>query len=224
MAEVVSLEEHYAIVADTDSGARPRRVLKHGDTFGVFDLHGDIVAVENGDQGLYHAGTRFLSRFELLLGRRRPFLLSSTISADNTILAADLTNPDVVRGDHVLVPRGSLHIFRGRTLWNGHSVERIRIANHSTLPIQTPLALHFDADFVDVFEVRGTRREHRGRRAGDQADVDHAVLRYEGLDRVSRRTVIRWNRPPSPVRHGRRRVLDHAPAAGGHRARGVGRL
>ena len=42
MAEVVSLEEHFAIVADTDYGARPRRVLKHGDTFGVFDLHGDM--------------------------------------------------------------------------------------------------------------------------------------------------------------------------------------
>jgi glycogen debranching enzyme len=197
MAEVVSLEEHFAIVADTDYGARPRRVLKHGDTFGVFDLHGDIIAVETGDQGLYHAGTRFLSRFELMLGRRRPFLLSSTISTDNTILAADLTNPDVVRGDHLLVPRGSLHIFRTRALWNGHSVERIRITNHSPLPIQTPLALHFDADFVDVFEVRGTRREHRGRRTGDEADIDHAVLRYEGLDRVSRQTVIRWDRPPA---------------------------
>jgi glycogen debranching enzyme len=197
MAEVVSLEEHFAIVADSDYGVRPRRVLKHGDTFGVFDLHGDIIAVENGDQGLYHAGTRFLSRFELMLGRRRPFLLSSTISTDNTILAVDLTNPDVVRGDHLLVPRGSLHIFRTRTLWNGHSVERIRITNHSPHPIQTPLALHFDADFADVFEVRGTRREHRGRRTGDEADLDRAVLRYEGLDRVNRQTVIRWDRHPA---------------------------
>jgi len=197
MAEVVSLEEHFAIVADSDYGARPGRVLKHGDTFGVFDLHGDIIAVENGDQGLYHAGTRFLSRFELMLGRRRPFLLSSTISTDNTILAADLTNPDVVRGDHLVVPRGSLHISRTRSLWDGHSVERIRITNHSPHPIQTPLALHFDADFVDVFEVRGTRREHRGRRTGDDGAVDHAVLRYEGLDRVNRQTVIRWDRHPA---------------------------
>jgi glycogen debranching enzyme len=197
MAEVVSLEEHYAIVADTDYGALPRRVLKHGDTFAVFDLHGDIIAVENGDQGLYHAGTRFLSRFELMLGRRRPFLLSSTISADNTILAADLTNPDVVRGDHVLMPRGSLHIFRARTLWNGHSLERIRITNHSTHPIQTPLALHFDADFADVFEVRGTRRERRGRRGDDEADADRTVLRYEGLDGLNRQTVIRWDRHPA---------------------------
>jgi glycogen debranching enzyme len=163
----------------------------------VFDLHGDVICLQDGDLGLYHAGTRFLSRFELLLGRRRPLLLSSTISEDNTILAVDLTNPDVVRDGHVLVPRGSVHIFRARILWNGHSLERIRITNHSRHPIQTPLALHFDADFSDVFEVRGTRRERRGHRHGDRSASDHTILRYEGLDGVERRTVIRWNREPS---------------------------
>jgi glycogen debranching enzyme len=197
MTEVVSLDEQFAIVADVDHGGAPRRVLKHGDTFGVFDLHGDVIPLENGEQGLYHAGTRFLSRFELLLGRRRPLLLSSTISEDNTILAVDLTNPDVVRGDQVIVPRGSLHIFRARTLWNGHSVERIRFSNHSRHAIRTPVALHFDADFRDVFEVRGTRRERRGRRDGDTWESGVAVMRYEGLDHIERQTVIRWDRPPS---------------------------
>jgi glycogen debranching enzyme len=197
MAELVSLEEHFAIVSDADRSGSPRRVLKHGDTFGVFDLHGDVISIENGDQGLYHAGTRFLSRFELLLGRRRPLLLSSTISDDNTILAVDLTNPDVVREGHVLISRGSIHIFRARVLCNGHCLERLRVANHSRHPIQTPLAVHFDADFCDVFEVRGTRREHRGHRAGDSATPDHAVLRYKGLDGIERRTIVHWNRNPS---------------------------
>ena len=64
MSDVVSLEEHFAIVADSDRAGAPRRVLKHGDTFGVFDLLGNVLAVENGEHGLYHAGTRFLSRFE----------------------------------------------------------------------------------------------------------------------------------------------------------------
>jgi glycogen debranching enzyme len=196
MSDVVSLEEHFAIVADSDRAGAPRRVLKHGDTFGVFDLLGNVFALENGEHGLYHAGTRFLSRFELLLGRRRPLLLSSTISEDNTILAVDLTNPDVVRDDHLLVPRGSLHIFRARTLWNGHSVDRIRLSNHSRHPIQTPVALHFDADFADLFEVRGTHRERRGTRSVDHAVADHVVLRYQGLDRLERRTIIRWDREP----------------------------
>jgi len=197
MAELVSLEEHFAIVTDTDRSGLPRRVLKHGDTFGVFDLHGDVVSVENGEQGLYHCGTRFLSRFELLLGRRRPLLLSSTISDDNTILAVDLTNPDVVRNGHVLISRGSVHIFRARTLWNGHCLERIRVANHSRHSIQTPLALQFDADFSDLFEVRGTQRERRGHRNGDRSTAAQAVIRYEGLDGTERRTVIDWNRTPS---------------------------
>ena len=202
MTDVVSLEEHFAIVADSDRAGAPRRVLKHGDTFGVFDLLGNVLSHENGEHGLYHAGTRFLSRFELLLGRRRPLLLSSTISEDNTIFAVDLTNPDVVRGDHLLVPRGSLHIFRARTLWNGHSVERVRLSNHSRHPIQTPVALHFDADFADVFEVRGTHRERRGIRLDDQAGADHVVLRYQGLDQVERRTVIRWDREPDRYENG----------------------
>ena len=38
-------------------------VLKQGDTFGVFDGNGDILSLRTGSQGLYHGGTRFLSRF-----------------------------------------------------------------------------------------------------------------------------------------------------------------
>jgi len=201
MAEVISLDENFAIVAEGDRGGA-NRVLKHGDTFGVFDLHGDVQSFEKGEQGLYHAGTRFLSRFELLLGRRRPLLLSSTISEDNTILAVDLTNPDVVQGDRVIVPRGSLHIFRARTLWNGHSIERVRISNHALQPIQMPLALQFDADFCDVFEVRGTRRDQRGHRGDDRFTADGGVLRYVGLDHIERRTIISWDRPPSRYDNG----------------------
>ena len=58
MAEVISLEDQFAIVSDSDRGSAPTRVLKQGDTFGVFDLHGDIATTEMSDQGLYHRGTR----------------------------------------------------------------------------------------------------------------------------------------------------------------------
>jgi len=33
----------------------PVRVLKHGDTFALFDRHGDIRSFENGEEGLYHS-------------------------------------------------------------------------------------------------------------------------------------------------------------------------
>jgi glycogen debranching enzyme len=202
IAEVIQLEDQFAIVADGERGSAPRRVLKHGDTFGVFDLHGDVVTGDSGEQGLYHAGTRFLSRFELLLGKRRPLLLSSTIRDDNTMLAVDLTNSNVVRGDEQILSRGSLHIFRARTLWNGHAIERLRLSNHCRHPIQVPLTLHFDADFRDVFEVRGTQRERRGQRLPDDAIANGVVLRYQGLDRVERRTIVRWSRTPDRLESG----------------------
>src|SRR5947209_18891061 len=37
------------------------RVLKHGDTFGVFDHFGDGKHAGLGEEGLFHEGTRYLS-------------------------------------------------------------------------------------------------------------------------------------------------------------------
>ncbi|HXW04447.1 MAG TPA: amylo-alpha-1,6-glucosidase [Vicinamibacterales bacterium] len=196
MSDAIRAEEQYSIVAQADRVGAPLRVLKHGDTFGVFDAHGDITLAGAGEQGLYHAGTRFLSRSELLLAGRRPFLLNSTISDDNMRLAVDLTNPDLVRNGTVLVPRGSIHLFRSRVLWSGTSVERLRITNHALTAIDVPVTLTFDGDFADVFEVRGIRRERRGRRLPSATTDGQVTLRYEGRDDVERRTRVSWNRPP----------------------------
>jgi glycogen debranching enzyme len=202
MQEVVRLEEHFAIIAEKDRPSTPLRVLKHGDTFAVFDQHGDINPEEAGEAGVYHAGTRYLSRFELLLGQRRPQLLSSTISHDNAVFAADLTNPDIVRDGRVLVPRGELHMFRTRVLWNGSCLERIRLSNFARHPVEVPIVLKFDADFADVFEVRGTRRPRRGERLPGGHDRGESLMGYRGLDGIERRTRVRWRRPPDGAEAG----------------------
>src|SRR5580765_5772908 len=54
-------------------------VLKHGDTFAVFDRYGDIDPEGLGEKGIYHDGTRFLSFLLLTLGDVRPLYLSSNI-------------------------------------------------------------------------------------------------------------------------------------------------
>jgi glycogen debranching enzyme len=176
-------------------------VLKHGDTFAVFDHSGDIDGADAAEAGVYHEGTRYVSRFELLLGRRRPLLLSSTISQDNAVFAADLTNPDIVRDGRVVVPRGELHVFRTRVLWNGSCVERIRLSNFARHPVEVPISITVDADFADVFEVRGTRRSRRGDRLPDRQTRDW-VLGYRGLDGVERRTRVQWHRPPDHAEPG----------------------
>jgi glycogen debranching enzyme len=195
------LDEQFYIVSDASRTDSPTRVMKHGDSFGVFDPHGDVIPADGGEQGLYHDGTRFLSHFELLLGRRRPLLLSSTISADNTLLVVDLTNPDILRDSRIAIPRGEIHIFRGRVLLDALCVERIRISNHGLRSIELPIGLRFDADFADVFEVRGTRRERRGTRLHDMTPRE-ITFRYVGLDQVERRTRLTWSPEASRLEDG----------------------
>ena len=54
----------------TGPAARPRRSLKHDDTFIVLDGHGDIGASAGGPDGLFNADTRYLARLELGWRRR----------------------------------------------------------------------------------------------------------------------------------------------------------
>lgn len=201
MPDVLRLNDQFSIVAAHQRLPAPPRVLKQGDSFGVFDQHGDILSDEADEQGLYHQGTRFLSRLELRLGPLRPLLLSSTISDDNAVFVTDLTNLDVLRDGAIVLPRGEIHLLRSRILRDGGSIDRIRISNYGAHAIELPLSIHFDADFADVFEVRGTRRARRGVRLPDLVGEEY-VLRYVGLDDVERRTRIRWSRRPDALETG----------------------
>jgi glycogen debranching enzyme len=188
--------EPYYILASSPAADEQNRVLKQGDTFAVFDHFGDIKKAGLGEEGLYHDGTRFLSCLLLGLGSERPLFLSSTVKQDNDLLAVDLTNPDVSEGGRVVVPRGTLHLARTRFLWQGACYERLRLKNYQGQPVSTALVLHFEADFADIFEVRGTRRAARGRHLGMSAQKAGGVLAYEGLDGAVRRTRLTFSRPP----------------------------
>src|SRR5207302_5840233 len=115
----------------------------------------------------------------------------------NALLAVDLTNPDVSVGDRVVIPRGILHIFRAKFLWEGACYERIRVRNFGLAPIETTLSFHFEADFRDIFEVRGMHRERRGRMLEPVVEREEVVISYEGLDGKTRRTRITFKPAPT---------------------------
>jgi glycogen debranching enzyme len=58
--------------------------------------------------------------------------------------------------------------------------------------------LRFAADFVDIFEVRGTHRARRGTLLPPAVEEGELVLRYAGLDHVARATRIAFH--PAPER------------------------
>ena len=188
--DVIEVGDQYYIHAKSSMADDRTRVLKHGDTFAVFDRYGDIQPVGMGEQGIFHQGTRFLSRLILNLDGKRPLLLSSTVREDNVLLAVDLTNLDVSVDGQVVLPRGSLHLYRSKFLWQGVCYERLRIRNYGLYPVDVSLSVRFESDFADIFEVRGQKREKRGRMLDSAVESCCVVLAYEGLDGMIRRTRV----------------------------------
>src|SRR6266403_1108350 len=195
--EVIRIRDEFYIRSSSHRIDVRTRVLKQADTFAVFDRFGDIEPFGTGELGVYYQDTRFLCRLTLMLGKDRPLLLSSTIRDDNAVLAVDATNADVWRNGEIVIPQGTLHVFRSKILWEKTCHERLRIHNYGRAPVEFSFSVEFDADFADIFEVRGVRRERRGQRIPTQLVQDGLVLAYDGLDDRIRRTRIVFDPPPT---------------------------
>jgi glycogen debranching enzyme len=194
-----TLTQQYYIAtksAPTDDRAR---VLKYGAMFAVFDRLGDISHEGMGEQGIFYEGTRYLSEMSLRLWNERPLLLSSTIESNNFLFTADLANLDVSRGESVAIHRGTLHLLRSRFLWHGVAYEELEFMNYGMEALRVPVSIYFAADFADIFEVRGTTRDRKGRQLDEETDSDCIVLAYEGLDNVLRRMRIHCSPAPDRI-------------------------
>lgn len=195
----LKVDDKYYVSATSTYADDRVRVLNDADTFGVFDRWGDIQPFGQEVQGLYHEGTRFLSHFELQINGERPLLLSSTIKEENEILSVDLTNPDFLEaGEKVL--RGTLFIGRKKFIKHGSCYETIQLTNFDTKEHTLDLTLFAAADFKDIFEVRGMERKRRGKLLVSLTDEDrNLMLRYIGLDNITRATLIHFQTPPHRI-------------------------
>ena len=184
-------------VAATEATTRPRRTLKHGDTFVLVDSHGDLGIT--GSDGLFHDDTRFLSLLVLTLDGAPPLLLGSNVYDDNAMMTVDLTNSDIYRDGRLALPKDTIHIVRTMFLWRDTAYQRLAVRNYGDQPVELRLALAFDADFADLFEVRGTPRRRRGAMTRSIADPTRVLLSYQGLDGRSRRTTLSFDPMPTEL-------------------------
>lgn len=192
----------FAILTSAARGIEPTRVLKEGETFAVFDYYGDIAASGFGEHGIYHLGTRHLSCLQLRIAGHHPLLLSSSVREKNDLLTIDLTNPDIPLEGGGMFGRDQIHLYRCIFLRKGVYYEKFRLVSYAEVPSRTQLSLGFDADFVDIFEVRGMRRRRRGLMYPPVDDHGELLLSYAGLDGIERRTRIAFSEPPADMRDG----------------------
>jgi glycogen debranching enzyme len=194
--------EFYIAAHSSLAQLRPR-TLKHGDTFALFNPSGDLSAMPGSPEGLYHEDTRFLSLLRLSVEGQAPLLLSSTVQSNNAVLDAELTNPDFGCGDALRLAKDTIHVSRMKFLWNAACYEVLGVRNFGERRERIQLTLEYDADFADLFEVRGFARKTRGRVEARVEAPDCVRFRYAGLDGIARATELVFEPAPSALERNR---------------------
>lgn len=210
--DVIEVGQQFYIRASSALADDRTRVLLNGDTFAVFDRSGDIQPVGFGQQGIFHNETRHLSRLEMRFCGVRPLLLSSTVREDNVLLAVDQTNPDLDLESGVLLPRGTVHIYRTKFLTETVCYDQITLNNYGDTALDVEVSFDFEADFADIFEVRGEKRKRRGDKLPVEVSRSSVTLTYDGLDHIRRITHIECSAPSCETQDGGITVPLHLEA------------
>jgi glycogen debranching enzyme len=126
-------------------------------------------------------------------------LLGSVLLDDNGALVVDLANADFHGDDgKVWLQRDSIHASRVKFLCGTTCYERIRVRRFAPVGRRMPLEIAFDADFADLFEVRGDTRPRRGILSAAIVDARTVRFTYLGLDAITRCTTVHFD--PAPDR------------------------
>jgi glycogen debranching enzyme len=169
--------------------------------FAVSDRAGDMLP------GTYHgffvADTRVLSRFVLRLNGQRAEPLASGGAPHHGTGTFYLASPGLPG-----IPAATISIFRDRSV-SSQLEERIRLISYAREPVELELSLELDADFADIFEVRGRRRlrrriEAHHRRRAMRFTYEHRGYRRATTIALDQSTRLRdgWLVIPVRLEHG----------------------
>lgn len=165
------------------------RTLKNGETFLFADERGDLSPETS--YGLYRSDTRFLSRWQLKIEGMEPVFLLSEMKDDHDLVL--LTNPHIEKEGKVVLWRESLQLKRKRFIYQNHLYETIAVKSYHPQPIAFQLSLEFDADFKDMFMIRGFQNGKTGAVYERLNEKNCCRIKYCGKDGIQRQTSIYWN-------------------------------
>ena len=198
--ELVPIDSPYLEPRLAFQQIEPRKVnnltLIDGKTFLSTTVAGDIQPAGAPDVGFFHLDTRFLSQLELRIDGHRAVVLSS--STERTFASQiELTTGNITLRDSFDLPENTVHIRREQLLANDIFFDNLTFENFNLKPVDFTVELVFEADFVDVFQVRGVARRVHGQYYQPFVRDNKLVFSYRGLDKTFRQTIIELN--PSPV-------------------------
>lgn len=191
-------------------------VLKDNHIQVVTDQFGDIPAGNTEGLGLYYYDTRYLSAYQILVNDQQPLYLSHSAERDY-IATFQYVNPEFALADGSVAPRQSISIRRSRFADGRAFRERIGFYNCNHKPVDIELTLRFDADFRDMFAIRGFSRQQLAARTTNRFGPEGLEFTYVGRDHVHRHTLIRFSERPEPLSANvmlfRLRLEPHVPVS-----------
>ncbi|HJX86420.1 MAG TPA: glycogen debranching N-terminal domain-containing protein, partial [Gemmatimonadales bacterium] len=172
-------------------------VLKHDRHFLLVTAHGDVTPAGACSLGLFRDDTRLLSHYALSLAGGPPALLSAQVPRAYTA-QIDLAINDRIFGGDPWDPRNVIHVRR-ELLLSDRLRERLTLVSYLRRPIDYTIELAIGCDFADIFEVRGWRREQRGRYFAPRCDADRVVFSYQGRDGLVLESAVHFTTPPTAL-------------------------
>ncbi|HEY7802441.1 MAG TPA: glycogen debranching N-terminal domain-containing protein, partial [Dehalococcoidia bacterium] len=163
----------------------------------ITDESGNVPRGNTQGLGLYHADTRHLSTYRLTLNGTLPLMLLSTAELGYAMEQV-MTNPGIATGEGRRIGQSSTEIRRQRVI-SDIIEEHVRITNFNPFPITLDLLYEFDADFADIFDVRGYERARKGTLRRPQIAERSILYAYDGIDGRARTTRIEFDRAPAQV-------------------------
>ena len=180
----------------------PRKVnnltLIDGKTFLSTIVAGDIAPAGAPDVGFFHQDTRFLSHLEFRIDGHRAVVLSA--STEKTFSSQiELTTGNITLRDSFDLPENTVHIRREQVLGSDVFFDRFTFENFNQSPVEFTVELLYDADFVDVFQVRGVARAVQGQYFQPITTDSSICFFYRGRDNVLRKTLVEMTPKPNQI-------------------------
>lgn len=183
-------------------GNQPRKLnnltLIDGKTFLSTSVAGDIAPFGAPDIGFFHDDTRFLSGLELRLEGHRGVVLSSN-TEKSFVSQIELTTGNITLRETFDLPENSIHLRREQLLAANVFFDYLTFENFNQVDVEFTAELRYAADFMDVFQVRGTKRGHTGQYYRPYWKDGALIFVYQGLDGIRRQTVVRMSPRPDQV-------------------------
>ena len=172
-------------------------LIRERGIFLLTDAAGNVPPGNRSGFGLYSGDARHLSVYDFTLDETPPVVLLSTAGAG--------FSQEQVLGNHKMdtangrtVGRCTVEVSRQRVIGKALE-ERLRVTNYNPFPVSVRPAYYFDADFVDIFEVRGHSRTHPGSLSRPRVEEGAIVFQYLGADGIWRTTRIEFDRRPDAL-------------------------